>query len=63
MRIANIASEHLELTFNIVCAMVKPSPRIEGILMHKGTDFMALSNQGFGQVRANETVGACDENG
>ena len=61
--VAHIAREHLELALYVCCAAVEPTPGVEGVVHDKGADFVALPNKGFCQVRADEAVGAGDEDG
>ncbi len=61
MRVADVAGKDLELTADIVNAVVQPTPTVEGVVEDEGFDVVARADQGFGQVRADEAVGAGDE--
>jgi hypothetical protein len=42
--------------------MIQSTPRVEGVVHNQRFDFITLAHQGFGEVRANETVCTGDEN-
>jgi hypothetical protein len=60
MWITDVAGEYLELTFNVWTAMIQPAKGIEGVVEHEGTHLIALTNQGFGEMGTNETIGTGD---
>jgi hypothetical protein len=61
VRIAHIAGEHLELASDILIAPIQPTPRIEGVVENKGAYVVAGANQRLGQMRADEAIGAGDQ--
>ncbi len=60
MRIADIACEHVELAGHLGCAMLQPAPGVERVVECKRAHSVALADQGFSQVRANEAISSGD---
>jgi hypothetical protein len=58
MRITHVTSEHFELPAHIGRALVQPAPRVEGIVEHERPHGMPLPHESFGDVGANESIGA-----
>jgi hypothetical protein len=63
VRVADVAGEYLKPASNVGRTMIQPTPTVEGVVEHEGTYFVAISNQGFGKVRAYEAIGTGNEDG
>ncbi|CAB5158196.1 unannotated protein [freshwater metagenome] len=61
MGVADVAAEYLKLSFHIHPTTVEPAPTIERVVEHEGAHVVTLSDQGFGEVGANEAVGTGDK--
>jgi hypothetical protein len=61
VRIADVAGEDLEPAGHVGCAAVEPAPGVERVVEDEGAHLLPGADQGLGQVRADEAVGAGDE--
>ena len=61
MWVTNVAGKDVHVVANILWRVIKPTPRVEGIVEDERSDAVTLANQGFCKVRANKAVGTCDE--
>ena len=58
--VAHIAHEDVHLVFDLCRKRVDPAQRTDGIVQAEGADLLAALDEFFGQVAADETVGAGD---
>jgi hypothetical protein len=63
VRVANIARKYFELALNIGCALIEPTPGVEGVVKNKGAHFMTGPDESFSEVRTDETIGTSDQGG
>jgi hypothetical protein len=61
MGISNVTWDDFKLPSNIFSALIKPTPRIEGVVANKSADFITLANKSFSKVRAYESISAGHE--
>jgi hypothetical protein len=61
MRVADVAGKNIERLLDRGLCFVEPAPGVEAVVEHEGAHFVAAANEAFCQVRADEAVGAGDE--
>lgn len=57
VRIADVAGEHFELSYDIRRSVIQPAPRVERVVKHEGAHLVALAHERLDQVRPDEAVG------
>ena len=62
MWIANVAGNHVKLVSDFRCDVIQPAPVVEGVVLDECTHVVASANQRFGEMRADESIRASDEN-
>ena len=60
MRVTNVAVQNFD--FFATLHILKPAPIVEGVVLRKGFNLVTFAHEEFGEMRADKTVGAGNEN-
>lgn len=63
VRVADVTAEEVDFRAFLPAEAVQPAKRAEGVVADEGAHLAALGDEVFGEVAADETIGAGDENG